>query len=113
MIRWYIFGLVLLATIAGAFGALYLKRTAKSMKGSLINKILDKNLIIGLLLYGIGSLFSLVALKFENVSIVYALTSMSYIWIIFLSMRFLGEKINRYKWFGIALIILGVILMSL
>ncbi|MFH0869442.1 MAG: EamA family transporter [archaeon] len=113
MIRWYIFGMVLIATIAGAFGALYLKRSAKSMKGSLISKIFEKNLIIGLFLYGVGSLFSLVALKFENVSIVYALTSMSYIWIALLSRKFLGEKINRFKWFGISLIILGVVLMSI
>lgn len=107
--------MVLIATIAGAFGGLFLKRSAGSgsMKGSLISKILEKNLIIGLILYGIGSLFSLVALKFENVSIVYALTSMSYVWIIFLSKKFLGEKINSHKWFGIALIILGVVLMSI
>jgi drug/metabolite transporter (DMT)-like permease len=113
MIRWYNFLLVMIATMIGAVGALYLKRGAKELKGTLIEKVMTWKLWLGLFMYGIATIVSFTALRTENVSIIYALTSMSYIWVIIISQRFLGEKINTFKWAAIFLIVLGVILLTI
>jgi len=113
MIHWYAFLLIMIATLIGAVGALYLKKGAAELKGSLLKKILTKNLWFGLFLYGIASLFSFIALKNDNLSAVYALTSMSYIWVILIARKYLKEKINIYKWIGVCCIILGVVLLTL
>lgn len=112
MVKWYFVALIIIATWIGAYGALYLKKGARELKGSLIQKITNKKIWSGLMLYGLASVFSLMALKYENVSIIYPLTSMSYIWVALLSKKYLNEDLNKYKIIGIALIILGVVLLA-
>jgi len=48
------------------------------------------------------------ALKGGDLSILYPFVSVTYVWVALLSVRFLGEKMNKFKWIGIAMIILGV-----
>ena len=59
-------------------------------------------------LFVIGTMLFIPALRGGDLSILYPFVSLSYIWVALLSVRFLGEKMNKYKWIGIALIILGV-----
>ena len=112
------FVLVLLATIMGAFGSLFLKIGSSSVKSKnplLLIRLIFKNksLFVGFLLYGASTVPFLIALKFSELSIVYPLVSLSYIWVILLSKHFLKEKINKEKLIGIFLIILGVVLIGL
>ena len=71
------------------------------------------NVLIGAFLYGIGTILFIPALKHGELSVLYPFVSTSYIWVSILSMSFLGEKMNREKWLGIALIIVGVTLIGL
>ena len=48
------------------------------------------------------------ALKFGNVSILYPIIAMSYIWVTIMATIFLKESFAYTKWAGIFLIILGV-----
>jgi uncharacterized membrane protein len=65
------------------------------------------------LLYGISTIFFILALRIGELSVVYPLTSITYIFITILSVYFLKEKMNQYKWLGILFIIVGVILVKL
>ena len=106
-------GLVLIATIIGAFGALALKYGANTLTRQNKLTFLNKRLLVGVLLYGLSSVFFLIALKNGELSVLYPLTSLSYIWISLLSVKMLGEKMNFFKWLGIGAILFGVTLIGL
>jgi len=75
--------------------------------------IRNYKLILGLLFYGLSSVFYVIALKWEELSVLYPFTSIGYIWVCFLSMKFLDEKMNKLKWLGVITIILGITLTGL
>ena len=101
-------GLIALATLIGAFGPILLKK-ASAKKLSSINE-LAKNyyLLGGVALYGIGTALFIPALKGGDLSVLYPFVALAYIWVSLLSVKFLGEKMNKLKWIGIILIIVGV-----
>jgi drug/metabolite transporter (DMT)-like permease len=100
--------LTILATFIGASGPILLKKGSK--KFSLNPKKLLRNyhVVGGFFLYALGTMMFIAALRGGDLSVLYPLVSVTYIWVAFLSKRFLKEKMNKYKWTGILLIILGV-----
>ncbi|HYD03348.1 MAG TPA: multidrug transporter [Alphaproteobacteria bacterium] len=113
MIAWYNLLLIIISTMIGAVGALTLKNGAMNMRGTIIQKILNFKVWLGLFLYGLASLIAIFVLLKENVSLIYPLTAMSYIWVILLSKIYLKENINAYKILAIIFIILGVTLLTI
>ncbi len=105
--------LVLIATLIGAFGALFLKLGSKKLSLSFKDILANYKFLLGIFLYGVSALFFLGALMYGKLTMVYPFVAVGYIWIIFLSIYFLKERMNTYKWLGIILIIMGVILIGL
>lgn len=105
-------GLVIIGTFIGAVGSLYLKKGSSTISLKILELIQNYQLILGVILYLLSSVFFIAALKYGELSTLYPITSLSYIWISFLSIKFLKEKMNKYKWMGIFLIILGVIFLA-
>lgn len=105
-------GIVTFATVIGAFGALFFKFGADRLHRNLKSVITNTRLFIGLALYGLSTLIFLACLRWGDLSVLYPLASLSYVWIALLSIRFLGEKMNVWKWSGIAFILLGVFLIG-
>ncbi|MGV8150724.1 MAG: EamA family transporter [Candidatus Woesearchaeota archaeon] len=114
---WTILGMMIVATMIGAVGSLFLKLGSEkfnihiSIKG-IIDILKNWKIIFGVFLYLVSSVFFIMILKITDLSIAYPMTSMTYIFTTILSYKFLGEKINRYKIIGIACIILGVALVK-
>jgi drug/metabolite transporter (DMT)-like permease len=63
--------------------------------------------ILGCGMYGIGALLNVYLLRMLPYSIVFPLTSLTYVWTMVLSKYILKEKINRFKIIGVTLILLG------
>ena len=101
-------GLVISATVVGAFGPILLKRASTKKLSKISTLITNYDLMGGALLYAVGTMLFIPALKGGDLSVLYPLIALSYIWVSLLSVKFLGEKMNKWKWIGIALIILGV-----
>ena len=101
-------GLVISATLIGAFGPILLKKASAKKFSNMKELINNYNLFGGISLYGLGTLFFIPALKGGDLSVLYPFVALSYVWVSLLSVKFLSEKMNRLKWLGIALIILGV-----
>jgi len=101
-------GLVILATFVGAFGPILLKKASAKRLSKISSLIRNYHLMGGVLLYAIATVLFIPALKGGDLSILYPLVSLAYVWVSLLSVKFLGEKMNTLKWSGIALIILGV-----
>ena len=106
-------GLVILATLVGAFGPVMLKKASGKKLSSFKSLLSNYHLFIGVALYGLGTILFIPALKGGDLSILYPFVALSYVWVSFLSVKFLGEKMNKFKWVGIALIIIGVSFIGL
>ena len=105
--------LVISATLVGAFGPILLKKASEKKLSSLKALSTNYHLFGGVALYGLGTLLFIPALKGGDLSVLYPFVALTYIWVSLLSVKFLGEKMNRMKWVGIALIILGVSFIGL
>ena len=100
--------LVFTATLIGACGALFFKKASATIHRHISSFLMNINLYIGGFLYVLSTVFFIPALKFGDLSLVYPLTSLTYIWVAILSAVHFNEKINAYKIAGIALILVGI-----
>lgn len=106
-------GLVILGTIIGAFGALYLKKASAKFSFHPKKALANKELLIGTFLYLTSTIPFILGLRYGELSVLYPFVATSYIWVTILSMMYLKEKINSWKIMGIAAIIIGVTLIGL
>ena len=105
--------LVLIGCVAGAYGGILLKKGADTLKFRFWSLVRNKYLIWGVLIYGFGTITYILALRGGELSILYPLISTTYVWIAIMSQKILGEKMNKFKWLGIFLILIGVSLIGL
>jgi len=108
MTQLWAMGLVIAAAILGALGQLNFKLGSDNLSLKIRDLLRNRYLFIGVILYGISTVMFIVSLKGGELSVLYPLVATSYIWAILLAKKFLNEKINIYKWAGVAMIILGV-----
>ena len=108
-----IIGVVIIATFIGACGSLYFKKAAANVTKRFFANFLNKDLMIGVGLYLASSIIFIITLKHERVSILYPITSLSYIWASLLAIKYLGEKPNTLRWIGIGIVIIGVTFIGL
>jgi len=109
-------GLVVLGTLIGAFAPILLKKGSQNFKihWNLIKNVEHfKNwrLMTGGALYMLSTIPFLIAIKYGELSVLYPLVSLGYVWVCLLSAKFLGEKVG-IKWYGIILIIAGITLIG-
>ncbi|MFH1174625.1 MAG: EamA family transporter [archaeon] len=104
--------LVAVLTIVGAYASVLLKKGAATLTLQNVLKLQRHvPLLFGIGLHGISTIVFVYALQFSELSILYPITSLSYIWVALLSTKFLKERMNLLKWTGILCIILGVVLI--
>jgi len=111
MIELWRIGLCIASILVGSFGPIYLKRGTKKLNRKDIFS--NWEIVAGCGFYVVGVSLFLPALRGGTLSILYPILSLSYAWVCFLSIKLLGEKMNKLKWSGILLIIIGVALISL
>jgi uncharacterized membrane protein len=112
MINSFVLFLMVSGTCVGAIGALMIKK-GLIYYNSLRSVYKNYRLAIGFFCYGISFLPYLWALKLENLSIIFPLASLSYLWVTFFSVLFLHEKMNKWKWLALNGIILGIVLIGI
>jgi drug/metabolite transporter (DMT)-like permease len=100
-------GLVLASTLLGSFGPIFLKRASGAMHLN-FKSLTNPNFIAGLFFYAIGTAMFIPALKGGELSVLYPLVATIYIWVSFLSIWMLNEKMNKFKWLAVVLIIIGI-----
>jgi multidrug transporter EmrE-like cation transporter len=105
--------LVLFATTMGALGPVYLKKASVNISFNLRSILTNKELIIGLSFYALGTILFIPALKGGELSVLYPFVALGYVWVSLLSIKLLNEKMNIIKWLGITLILIGITLIGL
>ena len=114
------FKLIIIAIIQSGFLAVaqyYMKvgmdRVGEySMSWSFFRSFLNWQLGLSALLYIIGMIIYMFMLKNYKLSVIYPLTSISYIFTMLLAMFFLGEAIPFVRWAGVFFVMLGVGLIA-
>lgn len=69
-------------------------------------------LVTGYSLYGISTVLLVLALRDGELSILYPVISLTYVWVTFLSVAFFKESMNLYKILGVFTIVLGVAILG-
>jgi len=106
-------GLILVSTVVGAFGSLFFKKGADDLSLNLKSLASNWRLALGFVFYLGGASLFIFSLKGGELSVLYPIVSFSYVWVSFLSIKFLGETMNRLKWLGVLSIVVGVGLIGL
>jgi uncharacterized membrane protein len=111
MVNILIIGIVLFGSLLGSIGVLMFKQE--------IDKKGIRKLATNIKAYSAATLLAismalyLFALRNENLSIIYPLAATTYLWTTFFSVKYLHEKMNHWKYWGLLLIIIGVTIIGM
>ncbi len=109
--------LVLCCTFIGAAAQLLIKFGSASLTDLnplqiAIHMITTPALFAGFSLYGVSTVLLVIALRHGELSLLYPVFAMTYVWVTILSVVVLHEAMNPYKLAGIATIVAGVAVLG-
>ncbi|MFL6352115.1 MAG: hypothetical protein ACJ74Z_09720 [Bryobacteraceae bacterium] len=104
--------LILTSSLIGSFGAVFLKLGAEHMRGTLGGIFKNYWLAIGVSLYLLSSVFFVMGVAQGELTILYPMVSLGYIWTIVWARLFFKEPFTTSKIAGLAMIIFGVALIN-
>ena len=117
-----VFILLAVAIIAGVAGQTMLKKGANEATANLgpfnaaldhaLNLFLNPLVIVGVLCYGISAFAYIIALTQTDVSVALPITSLTYVLVAISAFALLGETVTLLRWAGIALVVLGSVLVG-
>src|SRR3989344_1089160 len=99
--------LVLCASLLLSIAQLLLKKASETFEPSFAG-IIQLPLIAGIALLGVTAVMFIIALKDGELTILYPLMAMSYVWVAIASPLLFNDSLNGWKIAGIGSIILGV-----
>lgn len=101
--------LVLFTTLLTSSAQLLWKKGSAALAFSISGILTNYWILAGILLYAVGGILIIISLRGGEVSVLYPIIATSYIWVSLLSVKFLGESMNAFKWMGIIAIIAGIV----
>lgn len=104
---------MLITTLFTSVAQVLYKFGAASLSFSFSGILFNYYLIGGLVLYGIGAVIMIIAFRSADVSLLYPVIATSYIWVSLLSLWLFNETVSLLHWFGIVVIIMGVVFVGL
>lgn len=105
--------LILTSSFIGSFGAVFLKLGAERMKRSFAGVLKNYWLAIGVCLYLMSSVFFVMGVAQGELTILYPMVSLGYIWTILWARIFFKEPFTVSKIGGLVMIVGGVALINL
>ncbi len=69
-------------------------------------------LVAGLSCYGLSTGLLVLALRYGELSVLYPIIALTYVWVSILSVALLGETMNVFKILGLAVIVIGVTVLG-
>ncbi len=105
--------LVLVGSFIGSFGAVFLKAGSAMLKRDLWSFLLNWKLMAGIFFYVLSSVFFVMGVKKGELTILYPLVSLGYVWTLLWSRVFFKEPLTTAKFVGLATIMFGIVLLNL
>ncbi|MGA2038695.1 MAG: EamA family transporter [Bryobacteraceae bacterium] len=103
--------LVLFGSVVGSFGAVFLKLGAVRLTG--IMSLLNWRLALGVALYLASSVFYAFGIRHGQLSVLFPMVAVGYIWTLLWARLFFHERFTRSKMLGLGLVLGGVVLVGL
>ena len=100
---------VIFTTFLTSSAQILYKLASNTIQPDLMSILTNFYLLSGLVLYAVGGTLMILSFRGGEVSVLYPIIATSYIWVSFLSIFFLNEKMNFFKWVGILFIIGGIV----
>jgi len=101
--------LVFICTLFGAAAQVFMKIGGSQIHGlDPVRLLADLPLLTGYAFYGVNTILLMLALRDGELSKLYPVIALTYVWVNILSMAFFHEQLNAWKICGIASIVLGV-----
>ena len=104
--------LVMAASVVGSFGAVFLKMGAGRLTKSLLS-FFNLHLALGVALFLGSSVFYGLGVKGGDLSVLYPMVSLGYVWTLIWAKIFFKEEFTREKIVGLALVLVGVFFVGL
>ena len=109
--------LVFVCTVLGAAAQILMKSGTQaaghdSAMALLIAIFSNPKLFAGYALYGMSTAILVVALKYGELSILYPVIALTYVWVTILSVFIYNESVNSMKMLGLATVVAGVALLG-
>ena len=105
--------LITLSTVISSLASFFLKVASKNFTFQIKAVIRNFPLIGAFSLHFISAIIGIIAYRGGELTVLVPLASLNYIWASILAVRFLGEKMNGWKWAGIFTIMVGITLIGL
>lgn len=105
-------GVVLFCTLLTSTAQLFWKFGANKLEFNILSIATNIEIIAGIIMYAIAGTLLILSFRGGEVSVLYPIIATSYIWVSFLSIYFLGEAMNLFKWLGIFAIVSGIVLIG-
>ena len=106
--------LVVLCTVIGAAAQILMRHGAEQLHGSTATDLLTNwELLAGYGCLAVNTALLVLALRRGELSVLYPIIALTYVWVTVLSPMFFGDVINLYKVAGVTLIVLGVSFIGL
>ena len=105
--------LVFLAALIGSFGSVFLKAGAGRLHFDIRTLVLNWRLAMGVGLFLLSSYFFILGIRRGELTILYPMVSLGYIFTLLWARLFFGEPLTRNKFLGLGLIIAGIVILSL
>jgi multidrug transporter EmrE-like cation transporter len=103
--------LVLVASIFGSFGAVFLKMGAEKLKEG-VHKIISWKAAVGISLFLLSSVFFVIGIKHGELSVLYPMVSLGYVWTLLWSRLFFNEPVTGQKFLALGMILTGIVFIA-
>ena len=104
--------LVFACTVLGAAAQILMKVGMSHFQPTIPALLTNIPLMLGYVLYGMNTLMLVLALREGELSMLYPIISLTYVWVTLLSYLLLHEPPNFYKNLGIIVIVAGVAVLG-
>jgi uncharacterized membrane protein len=104
---------VLSSTFFASFGTIFLKKGSMGLTPDITALALNYPLWMGCVLYGFGATLLIISLKHGELSVLYPIYALNFVWVSILSPWFYTtDSMNTVKWIGVLIIMGGVSLVG-
>lgn len=108
-------GLVVLGTLINACSPILFKLGSEKFTMNPVKIIRNPMLllrnwqvILGCFLYASSAFIFIPAMRGGELSVLYSIIALNYVWVAFMSTKLLHERMNALKWLGIAILVASV-----
>lgn len=104
--------LMVICTLLTASGQILFKIASDSISLSFLSIITNLPLIGGFVLYGLASIFMILAFREGKLSTLFPMISLSFVWVFLIAIFVFNEPITLTKIISNSIIIIGIVLLG-